>query len=116
MHIEKKICDNILSILLNIGGKSKHHLNARKDRQEIGITKVIHLVLSTNGKDLEIRATIFNMTNKEKEIVCLAFVDAKLSYSCAANISRYVHMKERKSKVIRAMMLILYSTTCYNLS
>lgn len=44
MHIDKNICDNVLGTLLNIGGKSKHHMNARLDLQEMGIRKVLHPV------------------------------------------------------------------------
>ena len=96
MHIEKNICDNILGTLLNISGKSKDHLNARFDLQEMGIRKVLHPVLSNDGKHFEIRASIFDMTNKEKEIFCSVLENVKLPYGCAANISRYVHTKERK--------------------
>ncbi|KAK1373570.1 hypothetical protein POM88_029763 [Heracleum sosnowskyi] len=59
------------------------------------ITKVLHPVKSSDGQYLEIRAVIFDMTNKEKEIFCSVLEKAKLPYRCAANISRYVHMKER---------------------
>ena len=96
MHIEKNICDNILGTLLNIDGKSKDHLNARYDLQEIGIREVLHPVLSTDGNYLEMRAAIFEMTNKEKEIFCSVLENAKLPYGCAANISRYANKKERK--------------------
>ncbi|KAK1386144.1 hypothetical protein POM88_023879 [Heracleum sosnowskyi] len=57
--------------------------------------KVLHPVKSSDGQYLEIRAAIFDMTNKEKEIFCLVLEKAKLPYGCAANISRYVHTKER---------------------
>ncbi|KAK1390784.1 hypothetical protein POM88_018962 [Heracleum sosnowskyi] len=57
--------------------------------------KVLHPVKSSDGQYLEIRAAIFDMTNKEKEIFCSVLEKAKLPYGCAANISRYVHTKER---------------------
>ncbi|KAK1391739.1 hypothetical protein POM88_010795 [Heracleum sosnowskyi] len=44
----------------------------------------------------EIRAAIFDMTNKEKEIFCSVLKNAKLPYGCASNVSRYVHTSERK--------------------
>ncbi|KAK1364874.1 hypothetical protein POM88_040435 [Heracleum sosnowskyi] len=61
MHIEKNVCDNIFGTLLNITGKSKDHLNARKDLQDLGIRKVLHPVESSDGLHLEIRATIFDI-------------------------------------------------------
>ena len=42
------------------------------------------------------RAAIFEMTNKEKELFCSVLENAKLPYGCATNISRYVNKKERK--------------------
>ena len=96
MHIEKNICDNILGTLLNISGKSKDHVNARLDLQEMGIRKSLHPVQSADGKKLEIRAAIFDMTNKEKEIFCKVLKNVKLPYGSASNVSRYVHTNERK--------------------
>lgn len=95
MHIEKNICDKILGTLLNIGRMSKDHLNARLDLQELGIRKALHPVECGDGKHVEIRAAIFDMTNKEKEIFCSVLKNAKLPYGCASNVSRYVHVKER---------------------
>ncbi|KAK1369171.1 hypothetical protein POM88_035263 [Heracleum sosnowskyi] len=59
------------------------------------IRGVLHPVISSDGKYREIRAAIFDMTNREKEIFCSVLEKAKLPYGCAANISRYVHTKER---------------------
>lgn len=96
MHIEKNVCDNILGTLLNISGKSKDHINARLDLQELGIRRSLHPVESDDGNHVEIRAAIFDMTNKEKEIFCSVLKNVKLPYGCASNISRYVHSSERK--------------------
>lgn len=95
MHIEKNICDKILGTLLNIGHMSKDHLNARLDLQELGIRKALHPVECGDGKHVEIRAAIFDMTNKEKELFCSVLKNAKLPHGCASNVSRYVHIKER---------------------
>ncbi|XP_074336893.1 uncharacterized protein LOC141674065 [Apium graveolens] len=96
MHIEKNLRDNILGTLLNMGGKSKDHLNARFDLQEMGIRKDLHPVLKNDGKSYEIRAAIFDMMNKEKETFCAVLENAKLPYGSASNIRRYVYTKERK--------------------
>ncbi|XP_063942849.1 uncharacterized protein LOC135150469 [Daucus carota subsp. sativus] len=90
MHIEKNLCDSILGTLLNIPGKTKDHLNARLDLQELGIRKVLHPITSTDGKHLEIRAANFDMTNKEKDIFCSVFENAKFPYGFASNISKCV--------------------------
>ncbi|KAL6551372.1 hypothetical protein OROMI_021860 [Orobanche minor] len=96
MHIENNVCDSILGTLLNIGRKTKDHINACLDLQELGIRKSLHPVKSADGNNLEIRATIFDMTNKEKEVFCSVLKNVKLPYDCASNISRYVHSSERK--------------------
>ncbi|XP_074377184.1 uncharacterized protein LOC141718704 [Apium graveolens] len=95
MHIEKNICDKILGTLLNIGGKTKDHLNARQDLEEMGIRKDLHPV-KCDDKHVKIRASSFDMTKKEKEIFCSVLMNAKLPYGFASNISRCVQMKERK--------------------
>ncbi|XP_074323738.1 uncharacterized protein LOC141660649 [Apium graveolens] len=96
IHIEKNVCDKVLGTLLNIAGKTKDHIAARLDLQEFGIRKVLHPILSSDGKHLEIRAAIFDMTNEEKDLFCSVLKNAKLTYGSASNISRCVHMKERK--------------------
>ena len=96
MHIEKNVCDKILGTLLNISGKSKDHLNARFDLQDMGIRKVLHPVLSADKKHYEISAATFDMTKKEKENFCSVLLNARLPYGCASNISRCVQMSERK--------------------
>lgn len=96
MHIEKNLCDNILGTVLNIGGMSKDHLSARFDLQEMGIRQSLHPVKCADGKNFEIMAAIFDMTNKEKEIFLKVLNNVKLPYGCASNISRYVNTSERK--------------------
>lgn len=90
MHIEKNICDSVLGTLLNIGGKTKDHVNARLDLQESGIRKDLHPTTSIDGKHLEIRPAIFDMTKKEKELFCSVFKNAKLPYGFGSNISKCV--------------------------
>lgn len=96
MHIENNIREIILDTLLNIPGKSKDHVNARLDLQELGIRKELHPVLSSDGKYLEIRAAIFDMTNDEKDRFCSVLKNAKLPCGSASNIARFVHTNERK--------------------
>ena len=96
MHIEKNVCDKISRTLLNISGKSRDHLNARFDLQDMGIRKVLHPVLSADKKHYEISAATFDMTKKEKENFCSVLLIARLPYGCASNISRCVLMSERK--------------------
>ena len=90
MHIEKNICDIILGTLLNIFGKTKDHLNARLDLQELGIRKNLHPTTFIDGKHIQIRPTIFDMMNKEKDVFCSVLQNAKLPYRFASNIGKCV--------------------------
>ncbi|XP_028074364.1 uncharacterized protein LOC114276753 [Camellia sinensis] len=42
MHIEKNVCDNVLWTILNVDGKGKDNLNARRNLQDMGIRKALH--------------------------------------------------------------------------
>ena len=90
MHIEKNICDSILGTLLNISGKTKDHLNARLDLQELGIRKALHPTKSADGKNFEMKAAIFDLTKEEKDIFCSVLRNAKLPYGFSSNISKCV--------------------------
>ncbi|XP_063939737.1 uncharacterized protein LOC135148446 [Daucus carota subsp. sativus] len=93
---EKNIIDKILGTLLNIGGRTNDHLNARLDLQEMGIRKILHPVKSADNSHFEIMAACFDMTKKEKEDFCSVQMNARLPYGCASNISRCVQLNERK--------------------
>ncbi|KAK1355864.1 hypothetical protein POM88_049121 [Heracleum sosnowskyi] len=64
-------------------------IEARKDLHELGIRKVLHPVASSDGKHLEIRDAIFDMTNEEKDLFYLVLKNAKLPYGSASNIKRF---------------------------
>ncbi|XP_074336422.1 uncharacterized protein LOC141673568 [Apium graveolens] len=54
MYIEKNICDKILGTLLNIGGRTKDHLSARQDLEEMGIMKDLHPVRCDDNKHVKL--------------------------------------------------------------
>ena len=43
-HIEKNVCDNLVSMLLNIEGKTKNTTNAWLDLQDLKIRNDLHLI------------------------------------------------------------------------
>jgi hypothetical protein len=43
MHIEKNICESVLGTLMNIDGKTKDIVKARRDLQLIGIRKELYV-------------------------------------------------------------------------
>ncbi|KAL8125097.1 hypothetical protein AgCh_012679 [Apium graveolens] len=88
---------SVLETLLNIGGKTKDHLEARLDLKDLGIRKAFHPTTPADGKHLEIRAAKFDMTNKEKDIICSVLEKAKFPYGFASNISKFLNDGENKS-------------------
>jgi hypothetical protein len=95
MHIEKNVCDNVLSTLLAIPGKTKDHLNARLDLRDLGIREDLHPQESGPNKFLLPPAS-FTLGPKEKDTFCYVLMGVKICDGYASNISRCVQLKERK--------------------
>jgi len=95
MHIEKNICDNIIGTLLDIPGKTKDHVNARYDLQEMGIRKELHPV-EVGGGRAKIAKASFSMNAQEKSTFCSVLKAAKLPDGSASNISKCVHVGDKK--------------------
>ncbi|XP_074555671.1 uncharacterized protein LOC141811546 [Curcuma longa] len=91
MHIEKNVCDNVLYTLLNESGKTKDHLNARRDLQSMGIRST--LWPNENGK---YPSAIFTMSNKQKDIFLKTLKNVVVPDGYSSNISRCVDVKQRK--------------------
>jgi len=95
MHIEKNICDSVVGTLLDIHGKTKDHVNARDDLQSKGIRKDLHP--RDIGKDrIKFSTTCFSLNAREKTTFCGVFKDAKLLDGTASNISKCVHVTNKK--------------------
>ncbi|XP_062114223.1 uncharacterized protein LOC133825274 [Humulus lupulus] len=94
MHLEKNVCDSIISTLLDLNGKSKDHLNARLDLKDLGIKKALHSV----EKDGIIRlpAASYTLSRSEKKMFCQRLFDLKLTDGYSSNISNCVVVEERK--------------------
>ena len=69
MHIEKNICDSILGTLLDIQGKTKDHVNARYDLQNMGIRNDLHPREIGKGR-VEYSPACFTMNVHEKSSFC----------------------------------------------
>ena len=85
MHIEKNICDNLLSTLLNINGKTKDTLNARHDLYVMGICK--DLYLQQNGLFTSMPHANYTLSKAEKTAFLdwlkgVKFPDGYISYIC----------------------------------
>ena len=67
MHIEKNVCDNILWTILGVQGKSKDGVNARRDLEQMGLRKPLHLQLRESNKAYMPPAQ-YTMSKDEKDV------------------------------------------------
>ncbi|XP_060970192.1 uncharacterized protein LOC133037268 [Cannabis sativa] len=89
MHIEKNVCDNIIGTLLDIEGKSKDNLKARKDLEILKIREELWLKKSSSNKFEKPHAS-YTLTKEECKEFCQFIQTVRLPYGYASNISRCV--------------------------
>ena len=63
MHVEKNVCDSIIGTLLNIKGKKKDGINARKDLFEMGVQ--FELQPQPHGKRTYLPPTCHTLSKSE---------------------------------------------------
>ena len=95
IHIEKNVCDNLLGTLLNLEGKSKDNLKARKDLQLMKIRPELHPIILPNGK-YELSNAPYTLSPEEKMRLLSVLKHLRVPDGYASNIFRYVNLKERK--------------------
>ena len=66
MHVEKNVAESIVGTLLNIPGRTKDGLAARKDLEFLGIKKEFHPKAKGNNTDLP--AVCFTLSAQEKDM------------------------------------------------
>ena len=86
MHIERKIYDNILDILLSLESKIKDAIKARLDLEDIKIRKELHLIKRNDGSYV-IPPACYIMSNTEKKSFYEFLKGIKFSNGYASNIS-----------------------------
>ncbi|KAL8118869.1 hypothetical protein AgCh_016384 [Apium graveolens] len=69
MHIEKNVCDNIAGTLLDIEGKTKDNLKARKDLQDLNIREELWLKKTASNKYEKPHAS-YTFTREECKSFC----------------------------------------------
>ncbi|KAH9680378.1 hypothetical protein KPL71_026529 [Citrus sinensis] len=94
MHIEKNICDSIVSTLLNIKGKTKDGLNSRLDLKRLDIRKDLHPKKDNNV--LKLPAASHTLSKKEKLIFCKRLASLKLPDGYGSNIEKCISVDECK--------------------
>ncbi|XP_062113352.1 uncharacterized protein LOC133824484 [Humulus lupulus] len=90
MHIEKNVCDNIIGTLLDIEGKSKDTLKARKDLQNLNIREELWLKKDPSNNKFEKPYASYTLTREECKDFCKFIQSVRLPDGYASNISRCV--------------------------
>ncbi|XP_019163443.1 PREDICTED: uncharacterized protein LOC109159786 [Ipomoea nil] len=94
MHVEKNICDSIIGTLLNIQGKTKDGIKARKDMVEMGIRT--QLAPQESGKMAYLPPACYTLSKKEKTSFCSCLNGVKVPSGYSSNIKKLVSMKDLK--------------------
>ena len=94
MHIEKNVCESLISMLLNVKGKSKDSLSSRLDMVELGI----RTTLAPIEKDsrMYLPPSCYTMSRKEKQNFCQFIKDLKVPEGYSSNLRSKVNMQELK--------------------
>ena len=72
MHIEKNVCDSVISTLLNIPGKTKDGISSRRDLVHMGIRT--ELAPKENGNRTYLPPCSFTLTREEKSYISTTMV------------------------------------------
>jgi len=76
MHVEKNVCDNLISTLLNIQGKTKDGVNAHLDLVEMKIRE--NLAPREVGRHTYLPLACYTMSRQEKISFCLCLKSVKV--------------------------------------
>ncbi|XP_058186185.1 uncharacterized protein LOC131303365 [Rhododendron vialii] len=94
MHIIKNIIESLIGTLLDINGKSKDGLNARKDMQDLEIKHDLHP--KDRGSRTYLPPASYTLSKDKKRIFCKRLFDLKVPDGYSSNIGNCVSMDELK--------------------
>ncbi|KAL4038655.1 hypothetical protein IC575_002278 [Cucumis melo] len=100
MHIEKNICMNILGTLLDIPGKSKDVLNAKRDLVDLKLRP--ELAPISSEKKILITLACYTFTKEEKRCVLKTLSKIKVPKGYSSNIRNLVSMKDLKLNSLKS--------------
>ncbi|KAI5402456.1 hypothetical protein KIW84_050178 [Lathyrus oleraceus] len=99
MHIEKNVFESVIGTLLNIQGKSKDGLKARKDLIVMGIRTELGPL--KKGKRTYLPPAAYTLSRKEKKTLCKFLSEVKVPEGYSSDIRRLVSMKDLKLKSLK---------------
>ncbi|KAA0059821.1 transposase [Cucumis melo var. makuwa] len=100
MHIEKNVCMNILGTLLNIPGKSKDGLNARRDLVDLKLRP--ELAPISIEKKIFIPPACYTLTKEENRCILKTLPRIKVPKGYSSNIRNLVSMTDLKLNSLKS--------------
>jgi hypothetical protein len=91
MHVKKGVFESTIGLLLDITGKTKDGLNARKDLQALGIREKLHPQKKPNGK-VYLPLASYILTNEGKRAICKCLHGIRVPTGFSTNIKNLVSM------------------------
>jgi hypothetical protein len=95
MNVIKGVFQSTISLLLDITGKMKDGLNARKDLHVFGIREEVHPQERPNGK-VHLLPASYTLTNEEKRAIYNCLRGIRIPTAFSTNIKNLVSMSELK--------------------
>ncbi|XP_027361374.1 uncharacterized protein LOC113869309 [Abrus precatorius] len=100
MHVEKNVCESVISTLLNIVGKKKDGINARLDLVKLGIRSDLAPVKKGNRTFL--LPTACTLSRYEKRALYETLYSVKVPKGYSSNIKSLVSLKDLKLKGLKS--------------
>ncbi|GKB51240.1 uncharacterized protein Tco_0901993 [Tanacetum coccineum] len=105
MHIEKNVSESLIGLLLNIKGKIKYGINARKDMVEMGIRDEL-APQEIGNKRTYLPAACFTLSKAEKNKFCQCLHDIKVPSGYVRSIALYFFLSSR-SYLVRNYLRVI---------
>jgi hypothetical protein len=95
MHVKKGVFESTINLLLDIPGKTKDGLNARKNLQVLGIWEELHPQQRSNRK-VYLPPASYTLTNEEERAICKCLHGIRVPTGFSTNIKNLVSISELK--------------------
>ena len=93
MHIEKNVFDNLINTVMDINGKTKDNLNARKDMRLICKRPTLDVDESSRGPKSKV---VYTLNKDQRRVLCEWLKSLKFPDGYVSNLGRCVDIKECK--------------------
>ncbi|XP_035547426.1 uncharacterized protein LOC118348940 [Juglans regia] len=94
MHIENNISDSILGTLMDMPGKKKDNINSRRDMENLGFRKELHL--KSEGGRVTMPRALYTLHGDERHKLCEWLAGVKFPDGFASNVTHCVSVRDCK--------------------